>query len=237
MPADYYRNTLYPLQDRILSLIAPLPVDFYLTGGTALSRAYLHHRYSDDLDFFVNRQDRFKEDVELILKTLAGNHLPPKVAVADAGFVRMQIPGDGFSLKIDFVVDVPFRSGTPIRTPVFKRTDTIANILSNKLTALSRSEPKDVVDIVFICRKIAFVWENIMADAVRKDMWVEPVSIAEILDTFPLDHLETIAWIDPQPSRDWFQAQLTSVIRDILLGGPNSLHPHDEPQDPGSRPG
>ena len=23
---------------------------FYLTGGTAVSRGYLHHRYSDDLD-------------------------------------------------------------------------------------------------------------------------------------------------------------------------------------------
>lgn len=237
MPADYYQNTLYPLQDRILSLIEPLPVDFYLTGGTALSRAYLHHRYSDDLDFFVNRQDRFKEDVELILKTLAGNHLSPKVAVADAGFVRMQIPGDGFSLKIDFVVDVPFRSGTPVQTPVFKRTDTTANILSNKLTALSRSEPKDVVDIVFICQQISFVWENIMADAVSKDIWVDPVSIAEILDTFPPDLLKNIAWINPPPSPHWFQAHLTPVIRDILLGGPNSLHPHRKPQDPGSSPG
>ncbi|MDR2095073.1 MAG: nucleotidyl transferase AbiEii/AbiGii toxin family protein [Treponema sp.] len=25
---------------------------FFLTGGTALSRAYYPHRYSDDLDFF-----------------------------------------------------------------------------------------------------------------------------------------------------------------------------------------
>lgn len=68
-------------------------------------------------------------------------------------------------------------------------------------------------------------------------MWVDPVPIADLLDTFHLDHLENIAWIDPQPSRDWFQTQLTSVIRDILLGGPNSLHPHGEPQDPGSSPG
>ncbi|MDR1421550.1 MAG: nucleotidyl transferase AbiEii/AbiGii toxin family protein, partial [Coriobacteriales bacterium] len=30
---------------------------FYLTGGTALSRIYYAHRFSDDLDFFVNRCD------------------------------------------------------------------------------------------------------------------------------------------------------------------------------------
>lgn len=26
--------------------------NFYLTGGTALAGFYLHHRYSEDLDFF-----------------------------------------------------------------------------------------------------------------------------------------------------------------------------------------
>jgi hypothetical protein len=31
---------------------------FYLSGGTAASRGYLHHRFSDDLDLFVNtKQD------------------------------------------------------------------------------------------------------------------------------------------------------------------------------------
>jgi predicted nucleotidyltransferase component of viral defense system len=37
-----------------------IPVGFYLTGGTALSRAYLNHRYSDDLDFFVNAVNDFE---------------------------------------------------------------------------------------------------------------------------------------------------------------------------------
>jgi len=29
---------------------------FYFTGGTALSEYYLHHRYSDDLDFFSEEE-------------------------------------------------------------------------------------------------------------------------------------------------------------------------------------
>lgn len=28
---------------------------FYLTEGTALSEFYLHHRYSEDLDFFLKK--------------------------------------------------------------------------------------------------------------------------------------------------------------------------------------
>jgi len=44
--------------------VEKLPVDFYLTGGTVLSRAYLNHRYSDDLDFFVNQNPNFEKQVE-----------------------------------------------------------------------------------------------------------------------------------------------------------------------------
>lgn len=39
----YYFEVLYPLQDAILSRIAPLRTGFYLTGGTAASRGYLGH--------------------------------------------------------------------------------------------------------------------------------------------------------------------------------------------------
>lgn len=56
---SYYTDTLYPLQDKVLKIIDALGTPFYLTGGTALSRCYLHHRYSDDLDFFVNNEPKF----------------------------------------------------------------------------------------------------------------------------------------------------------------------------------
>ena len=48
---SYYKDTLYPLQDKVLKLIDSLQTPFYLTGGTALSRCYFNHRYSYDLDF------------------------------------------------------------------------------------------------------------------------------------------------------------------------------------------
>ncbi len=43
---------LYRLQDEVLAELVTLGTGFYLGGGTALSRFYLQHRYSDDLDFF-----------------------------------------------------------------------------------------------------------------------------------------------------------------------------------------
>ena len=47
--------------------------DFFLTGGTALSRAYYNHRYSDDLDFFVNNSQTYNEQLDKILALLQEN--------------------------------------------------------------------------------------------------------------------------------------------------------------------
>ncbi len=55
----YFLEKLYPLQDQALRVLAALDTGFYLTGGTAVARAYLNHRYSDDLDLFVNYDKRF----------------------------------------------------------------------------------------------------------------------------------------------------------------------------------
>ncbi len=59
MSENYYNFQLYPLQDKVLNILSEADHHFYLTGGTALSRQYLHHRYSDDLDFFLNRENDF----------------------------------------------------------------------------------------------------------------------------------------------------------------------------------
>lgn len=59
----YYEKSLYPLQNGVLSIVQNAAgTPFFLTGGTALSRYYTHHRYSDGLDFFVIRK---KEGVRL----------------------------------------------------------------------------------------------------------------------------------------------------------------------------
>ena len=54
--AQYYEESLYPLQNKILRAVNGLSSPFYLTGGTALSRGYFNHRYSDDLDFFASQR-------------------------------------------------------------------------------------------------------------------------------------------------------------------------------------
>jgi predicted nucleotidyltransferase component of viral defense system len=168
MERDYYQNILYPLQDKVFELLTALPVDFYLTGGTALSRAWLNHRYSDDLDFFLNGSDSFRIQTETVIKGIPELNLKFEVLQTDADFARLVIYRDNASLKVDFVNDIPFRIGVPLATGLYRFTDTLENILSNKISALPRFAPKDLVDIVFICRELSFDWSQAVEDASGK---------------------------------------------------------------------
>lgn len=83
-------SILTPLQRRVLMSLFQNNLGrrgYYLTGGTALAELYLHHRYSDDLDFFTRKQDRLDQDFGHFLdlipslgltvssKTLSGDYL------------------------------------------------------------------------------------------------------------------------------------------------------------------
>jgi predicted nucleotidyltransferase component of viral defense system len=229
MQKDYYQNILYPLQNKVLEMMGRLPVDFYLTGGTALSRAYLNHRYSDDLDFFVNGSDNFKSQVDTVVKSMPEIGLKPEIIQADKDFVRINIPERQGMLKLDFVNDVPFRSEDPAITEIYRLTDTPVNILINKITALPRLEAKDVADIVYISLKYSFNWASVIPEAAEKDMWVNPPETAKILDEFPVERLTDINWIDQAPDPQWFGSRLRIIIKDILQGNDNTLYGEESP--------
>jgi len=48
-------DKLLKYQDNILRFLAGKVKNFYLAGGTALSRVYFRHRISYDLDFFTKK--------------------------------------------------------------------------------------------------------------------------------------------------------------------------------------
>jgi predicted nucleotidyltransferase component of viral defense system len=41
-----------------------------LTGGTDLSRCHLNHRFSDDLDFFINDHKDFKDQCDNVVSRI-----------------------------------------------------------------------------------------------------------------------------------------------------------------------
>jgi hypothetical protein len=68
--ASFYYDSLYPFQDAALKCIRSADTAFFLTGGTAASRGYLHHRFSDDLDLFASDDRRFGLWVDRVIQAL-----------------------------------------------------------------------------------------------------------------------------------------------------------------------
>ena len=221
MPETYYLDKLYPFQDKILKIVEQLDLDFYLTGGTALGRCYLNHRYSDDLDFFVNGHKHFKKLCTTATDALKNTWTCDVTATSDT-FVRIFVEADQIAMKIDFVNDVPSHFGDIQQSPLFHRIDSWRNILSNKICALSRLEAKDIADIVFIAQKYSFQWETLIAEAKEKDLWVDPIEICRTIDQFPTDLLKTIKWIG-DVNIEAIEKQIVVIRDDIFTGVSNSL--------------
>lgn len=87
MPAEFYNKILYPLQDRVIPLFKDTP--FYLTGGTTLSRGYYNHRYSDDLDYFVNDRDDFEKIADRVISRLLNDFGDLQIAVKEASLYEL----------------------------------------------------------------------------------------------------------------------------------------------------
>ena len=198
----FYLTKLYPFQDGVLNIVKRSGLPFYLTGGTALSRGYFNHRYSEDLDFFVNNANNYQELTGELIQLLIENQDSLLYRV-DMQTVRrtetfsqviLKSVKNECLLKIDMVNDVAFRVGNVVAHESLGAIDTWENILSNKCAALYRFEPKDVADIWCIAKNRRFVWSEILADAKEKDGGVEPMAIAEILASFPDDMVRRVKW-------------------------------------------
>ena len=220
MQDDFYCNKLYPLQDKVLEILSDLDVDFYLTGGTALSRAFIHHRYSDDLDFFVNRSSFFSQHFDIVFNALQDCNIV--LGTKSESYARCFVKEEDVTLKLDFVNDVPYRRGQVQKTNLYIRTDTILNILSNKISALSRNEPKDFADILEICNKVSFNWIDLINDAKKKDMDVDELDVAKYLCEFNIERLLTVNWIN-KPNIELFKTNINAIVQDIFKGSDNSI--------------
>lgn len=211
---SYYNDTLYPLQDNVLKQIASANTPFYLTGGTALSRGYFNHRYSDDLDLFINADPKFLTLVDLLIHNLQDTHTI-SITHRSNDYISLRVNN---ILKVEFVNDVAFHSGIFETKDFFPRIDNLTNILSNKLAALiSHDEPKDVVDIWVIAKNMPVNWSAIFQDVNSKAVGIFPPDIAKRLVEFPLDLIDLIKWTPGyKPTLETLKNDLSQICTSIL---------------------
>lgn len=223
MSEAHYLNSIYPLQDMVLQLFTANNIRHYLTGGTALSRVFLDHRYSDDLDFFLNNDPDFEAESDRAISLLQDNFEQVSVENRQLHFGRVFITKDNITLKLDFVNDVSHHFNGFENMTIYHKVDNPLNILSNKIAALNRQAAKDIADILFICQLYSFTWPAMINDAAKKDNWVNEVDVLTAIKTFDLNKLVTeVIWIRP-PEPGTFSEAVKKICFDVASAGANSL--------------
>jgi hypothetical protein len=160
----------------------------HLGGGAALSGAYLGHRFSQDIDLMCHdRADmrRLAAQVGEIAVEAGG----AAEIVQDAGsFVRASLRLSSHALEVDLV----FEGTGDLEPPTSVEgvlVESLADIRAAKLTCiLSRSEPRDLVDLLFLDRA-GFPPERDIALALRKDAGIDPRVLGWLLGQFPTEPL------------------------------------------------
>jgi predicted nucleotidyltransferase component of viral defense system len=164
-------NRVEQAQDKILGILAGEIDDFYLLGGTALAKYYLHHRLSEDLDFFTQNFDyRLIQAIKELLSAAVKKPLEVIRERVKAGkMVRLciyYVPlGKNHGMKIDFVEDIvkPVKEFQRINginvmslEDIYLRkihavTGTQPQIdLTGRKTHFGRQEAKDFYDLYFL---------------------------------------------------------------------------------------
>lgn len=212
MHADYYNNVLYPIQDRAFKAFGD--TSFYLTGGTTLSRGYYRHRYSDDLDYFVNYISDFDRQADLCVENLKSIFDDVEIDYKSPSFYRIFVSRR--RLKIELVNDVPSHIGVKVMHPVLGLIDSKENILANKISAvIDRQMPKDFADIYFLLKDGLSI-RRALTDADSKAAGIVPIYVAKILAEYDHSLLDTeIKWISPvsgeEVSRFFYEIALQIV--------------------------
>lgn len=216
MLAKYYNNILYPLQDKVFEIFKDTP--FYLTGGTALSRGYYNHRYSDDLDYFVNYHPDFQRIAQIQVDKMLEIFNDAETDYKGEYFYRVFVGQE--RLKIEMVNDVPSHIGQLVNHPVLGIIDSKENILANKLTAMvDRTLPKDIVDIYFLLKDGLSLRQSLL-DAKSKAAGISPLLIAKIFAEFDYTIIDSeIKWVSPVSSetiKDYLKSISLAIIQGII---------------------
>ena len=137
--------------------------NFYFSGGTALSAFYLHHRFSEDLDFFSEKEFD-AEALNLFLLTRKNDFSARSLQYQQSFnrnlfFVEFD---DRSNLKVEFTW-YPFARLE--KGPMLDnlRVDSALDIAVNKVfTMTQQARGRDYVDLFEIHRKYAFDFKELL---------------------------------------------------------------------------
>lgn len=191
---------------RLLSEEKSICAHFYLTGGTALAEFYLHHRLSEDLDFF-SEQEFDTQSISVILKK-----------IKTAGGIKKIEYQQSFNRNLFFLytdIDVikteftyfPFTRIEQKQKIGNLFIDSLIDIATNKIfTIYQNPRSRDFIDLYLILKhNPAFSINSLIKNAqIKFDNYIEPIQLgaqymkAKEMRDYPrmLEKLDEKIWQD-----------------------------------------
>lgn len=191
--------------------------NFYFTGGTALSSVYLHHRLSEDLDFFS--VEKFDPLAILNLVTQWSEIHNFKVTSQELEVVRVFILEfkDKEKLKVDFGYYPYNRLEKGQKIDSFN-VDSLLDIGVNKLQTIhQRTDVKDFVDLYFLLREFT-VWDLMEGVRVKFKTELEPYTVAaDYLKVDSFEYLPTMLTpLDLATLQKFFQDRAVKLSEQVV---------------------
>lgn len=163
---------LAPRQKQLLAVVLQTPYilqKFYLSGGTALSCWYLHHRESYDLDFFSEQEVNSTYIIRWFTNNKKILNIDTITHEEQLGFHFFILTFEnGDKLKVDFSY---FPSERIEKGIVWQglQIDSLYDIAVNKLNTIgSNPRGRDYIDLYLILQKENWAIEKIRQDAAIK---------------------------------------------------------------------
>lgn len=180
---------------------------FFLSGGTALSEYYLHHRFSEDLDFFSVSPFQAEQVLTPLQKLKAKFHyikLELKQHL-NRNLFYFHLPDE--VIKTEFTY-YPFE---PIERPQIKnglKVDSLLDIAVNKIfTIFQNPRSRDFIDLYFIVKQKKWSLSELMKKAqIKFDVHVDTIQIGKqfMRVTELKDYPHMIKKIDAQVWQNFF---------------------------------
>lgn len=218
------KSILSDFQRKALDLFkkSSLAKNFYLAGGTALAEFYLHHRKSEDLDFFtqeeldLNRLKRFSSQVQ---KTIKLDKIEFQRGLGLNTFFFYP-RGEVAKYKIDFG-QYPFGTIKPLVNHRGLKVEDLLDIAVDKAHTISvRPRSRDFIDLYFILKmKTEWQFDDLVKKAFEKfELRVDPLQLSENL--LQVEHLEDmpilLKSIDFKSMRSFFLAEAKKLKQNIF---------------------
>lgn len=208
------------VQDSVLDFVraCQVRVPCHLGGGAALAGVYLGHRTTGDIDLFVHDAEDMRALVGLLPAAAAEAGIVVTLLRDVGHLVRAQLTAqEGGSVEVD-VVHEPIADIAAPPPPVEGIVvESLTDLRASKLTCiLSRSEPRDLVDLYFLDRA-GFPPEQDLEAALRKDAGIDPGVLAWLLARFPTHPLPMMLEPLTAEQLEQFRDALAERLRNITL--------------------